>query len=348
MRSGARVELVVQRAQPVRVDVRVDLRRRDIAVAEHHLHRAQVGAVLEKVRREAVPQHVRRQRADAGAAAVAYEDLPEPLPRHRRAAVVQEHLRVAAAQQPAAHLGEIAPHPRLRLLPHRHDALLAALAEGDEEALVETQLRERPAYQLRYSQAGRVEALQLLPAALDDLVDPLLGLARGERLLALHGALAGEHVLGDLLAAHEARVGGGDVHGDVAHQLLEVVGAGDEGGLAVDLDEHADLAAGVDVGADGPLGGDAAGLLGGARQPLRAQHVDRLLDVALALEEGVLAVHHAGAGALAKLLDHLRCDAHLLTSHRRAGARPVVVALFATRTLDTTRASHPRAGGRTP
>ena len=118
-------------------------------------------------------------------------------------------------------------------------------------------------------------------------------------------ALAREHVLGDLLAAHEARVGGGDVHGDVAHQRLELVGAGHEVGLAVDLDQHADLAAGVDVGADHALGGDAAGLLGGARQALLAQVVDGLLHVALGLDQGVLAVHHAGAGALAELLDHL-------------------------------------------
>jgi hypothetical protein len=40
------------------------------------------------------------------------------------------------------------------------------------------------------------------------------------------------------------------VHRDVLEQLLEVLGARDEVRLAVELDEHADLAAGVDVVAD--------------------------------------------------------------------------------------------------
>ena len=43
----------------------------------------------------------------------------------------------------------------------------------------------------------------------------------------------------------------------------EVVVAGDEVGLAVDLDEHADLAVGVDVGCDDALGGLALAALGG-------------------------------------------------------------------------------------
>ena len=86
------------------------------------------------------------------------------------------------------------------------------------------------------------------------------------------------------------------------------VGAGHEIGLAVDLDQHADLAAAVDVRADGALGGHPAGLLGRRGETLLAQRVDRLLHVALALVEGVLAIHHSGAGALPELLDHLSGD----------------------------------------
>ena len=44
------------------------------------------------------------------------------------------------------------------------------------------------------------------------------------------------------------------MHGDVLDQLLEALGARHEVGLAVDLDQDADLAAGVDVGADHALG----------------------------------------------------------------------------------------------
>ena len=96
-----------------------------------------------------------------------------------------------------------------------------------------------------------------------------------------------------------------DVHRDVADQLLELIRLGDEVGLAVDLDQDADLATGVDVGADYALGRDAARLLGRRRQPLLAQQIDRLVHVAAGLRQGGLAIHHAGAGALAQLLDHL-------------------------------------------
>jgi hypothetical protein len=50
---------IVDRAQPRFEDVRVDLRGRQIGVAEHHLNRAQVGATLEQVCGERVPKHVR-------------------------------------------------------------------------------------------------------------------------------------------------------------------------------------------------------------------------------------------------------------------------------------------------
>ena len=50
---------VVDAAEALRVDVAVDLRRRERAVAEELLDRAQVGAALEQVRRERVPQAVR-------------------------------------------------------------------------------------------------------------------------------------------------------------------------------------------------------------------------------------------------------------------------------------------------
>ncbi len=75
--------------------------------------------------------------------------------------------------------------------------------------------------------------VELRHLAFEDLADDGFGLA-------LHGGLGEEDFLfavevglRDLIAADEARVGGGDVHGDVAEELLEVVGAGDEVGLTV-------------------------------------------------------------------------------------------------------------------
>ena len=41
-------------------DVCVDLRRGDVSVAQHLLYRAEIGAVCEKVGRESMAQHMRR------------------------------------------------------------------------------------------------------------------------------------------------------------------------------------------------------------------------------------------------------------------------------------------------
>ncbi len=91
-----------------------------------------------------------------------------------------------------------------------------------------------------------------------------------------------------------------------AHEPLEVVVAGDEVGLRIDLDDHADKI--LDGDPDEPVGRDPAALLGGLGEALLAQPVDRGLDVAVGLGQRVLAVHHAGAGLLAQVLDQPRRD----------------------------------------
>ena len=127
----------------------------------------------------------------------------------------------------------------------------------------------------------------------------------------------------------------GDLDGEVADELLELVGASDEVGLAVDLDEHADAAARVDVARDEALAGVAARLLGRGGQALLAQQRDGLVEVAVGLGQRVLAVHEAGAGPLAQFLDQLRRDVRHAVRvscswcRRRAGGvrRVVVVAV---------------------
>src|SRR5437588_7062585 len=67
--------------------MRVDLRRRDVRVAEHRLHGAQVGAALEQMGGEAVAQRVRIDALlDACRARVSAEQLTESLPGHVAAA----------------------------------------------------------------------------------------------------------------------------------------------------------------------------------------------------------------------------------------------------------------------
>jgi hypothetical protein len=84
-------------AQVVGRHVRVDLGGRHVGVAEHLLHAAQVGAALQQVRGEAVPERVQADLAGhAGGAQVTAQDVGEALPGQGPAAGVQEQLIVAA------------------------------------------------------------------------------------------------------------------------------------------------------------------------------------------------------------------------------------------------------------
>jgi len=56
------VVLLVQRFQPLARHVGVNLRGRDIGVAEQHLHDTQIRAVVEQMRGESVAQRVGRER----------------------------------------------------------------------------------------------------------------------------------------------------------------------------------------------------------------------------------------------------------------------------------------------
>jgi len=58
-RSTARVVLGVQALQSFAGDMGIDLRRRDVRMAEQQLHDTQVGAVVEQVRGEGMPEHMR-------------------------------------------------------------------------------------------------------------------------------------------------------------------------------------------------------------------------------------------------------------------------------------------------
>ena len=93
------------------------------------------------------------------------------------------------------------------------------------------------------------------------------------------------------------------MHGDVLEQLLKILRPGDKVALAVDFDQHADFAPGMNISADGAFGGVARRLLGGGRHALLAQNHNRLIQVALGFLKRVAAVHHRRASLLAKLLD---------------------------------------------
>src|SRR4051812_16247842 len=222
-----------------------------------------------------------RRTASAGRADTEYRALPLPSLRRFRSHLLPE--RVA---------GETA-NPDV--LADRGDLLGDQVA--DRALLVTERLVEQA--DLR---------VPLLELALDDLRPDVLGLLLdrlvGEQLGLLRGKLLGRDVLGVDVDGSESR----DLDREVAHQLLELVRARHEVRLAVDLDEHADAPAGMDVARHEALAGVAIGLLGCRCETLVAQDEGSLVEVAVSLGERALAIHEPGARSFAQFLDELGRD----------------------------------------
>src|SRR5580693_2029127 len=88
---SARVMRLVNLFQPLFYYVCVDLGCGNVCVAQHELHRPQVRATLQQVRRKAVAKHVRRQRyAQTRAPAVRRKNFPHAYPAERFAPPVHK------------------------------------------------------------------------------------------------------------------------------------------------------------------------------------------------------------------------------------------------------------------
>ena len=69
--------------EPSALDVRVDLRRGDVRMAEHGLDRAQIRTAVQEMSGERMAQHVRgNRRLDSSRASPGPKNLPESLARH--------------------------------------------------------------------------------------------------------------------------------------------------------------------------------------------------------------------------------------------------------------------------
>ena len=79
--AGQRMMLEHELLQPLLQHMRVDLRRRDVGVAQQLLHRAQVGAAIEQMAGKGMPQHVGRDplRVEAGLLGQLLQLLAKPL-----------------------------------------------------------------------------------------------------------------------------------------------------------------------------------------------------------------------------------------------------------------------------
>src|ERR1700722_3580877 len=139
---------------------------------------------------------------------------------------------------------------------------------------------------------GHVAAVEAgVPAELDLLLDRGAGLLDEQLDGPAVGRLGGEgrEPVGDLVRQGSLR--------DLSRQLLELLVLGHEVGLAVQLDQDARVVA-VKLGGDEAVAGRAVGPLAGVLDALLAQILDGKLEVATGLGQGVLAVHHPGAGLL--------------------------------------------------
>ena len=137
---AARMMLLVHPIQPIERQVRVNLRGRNIGVAEDGLHRAQVGAVLHHVGGATVAQHVRAGMTRRLRRRVVHH-LPHPLPRDRPcpARDEQERRRLLRRQHRTRML-QILLHNLLRSMTQRNDALLVAFAAHQHVAQLQLQI----------------------------------------------------------------------------------------------------------------------------------------------------------------------------------------------------------------
>ena len=105
----------------------------------------------------------------------------------------------------------------------------------------------------------------------------------------------------DIFLADVLRIAGRNVHGDVVHQFFEVVSTSHEVALAVDFNQYADLASGMDVAGHRTLAGGAGRLFRGNGYAALAQQNNRLLQIALRFGQSAFAIHHGRAGLVAKI-----------------------------------------------
>jgi len=122
---------------------------------------AQIGAAVDQMRREGVPERVRahfpgQPRAPNGGAQAA----PERLARQRPSVSIREEIRAQPPpQQRRPGVLEIRQHPRPRGTADRHRPFLAPLADDRQEARLEVHLAHLQRHQLRHAQSGRVQHL---------------------------------------------------------------------------------------------------------------------------------------------------------------------------------------------
>src|SRR5919197_4248819 len=169
--------------------VGVELGGGEVGVAEHLLDTAEVGAALEEVRRERVPEQVGMDplRLQARARREPPQDEERSRARERSALRVEEELRQVAPVEERPPAREVAAERLGRLPPDRDDPLLVALAEAADEPVLEVDAAALERDRLRDAQARAVEELgeravaKVARLRAGGRLDEPLGLRRRER-----------------------------------------------------------------------------------------------------------------------------------------------------------------------
>ena len=117
--------------------MRINLRRRNVRVAEHHLNGSKVGPVIEQMRGERMPQHMGADRgSNAGAAAMGGQQAPETDSAYAAAAPVEEQSRLGASDLTCTRCQHWSPfalvqsYPLRRMRANRNQPLSVALADA--------------------------------------------------------------------------------------------------------------------------------------------------------------------------------------------------------------------------
>src|SRR6266481_6269047 len=159
--------------------------------------------------------------------------------------------------------------------------------------------------------------VELFHFPVDDFFDDRFRLARRQCLRLVDVTLFLEHLRRHFLAPHVARIQRCDVHRDVVRKLLESVRARNEIGLAVQLHQHTDFPAGVNVTSHESFGRFAHSFFCGRSLSFLSQNRDGFFNVAARFHQRGAAIRETGVGPLAQFLDELGWDLYcwLLCTH---------------------------------
>jgi hypothetical protein len=153
------MKLSMDRFEPLLIDMRVNLRGRDIGVAEHFLDDAKIGAVAEQVRGETVPQQMWIDIClQAGMFGVLLYDLPDARGGYPRPASREENFAAA----PALHefrtfARQIRGERFARLASDGHEPCLVSLAGHAQNSIFDREILQPGIGQFGYAQTARVK-----------------------------------------------------------------------------------------------------------------------------------------------------------------------------------------------